>query len=222
MKYGVLCVIGFISLLAVSTARAADEAKPKAVIIRLAGEIDDYNRDAMERRFDQARKLGATVVILNIDSYGGLVTSGEEISRFIKRQDDLHTIAYVEDKAISAGAMIAMACDEIVMSSAATLGDCAPIIFNNVGDLQALPPAERAKQESTVLLDFAESARRNHHDPLLAAAMVDVTRVVYWVQNSSGERKFVDDKEYAKLKEGKEWTDVPGAPVPIDGADTLL
>ena len=32
--------------------------------------------------------------------YGGLVTGGEEINRFLKRQDDLHTIAFVKDKAI--------------------------------------------------------------------------------------------------------------------------
>ena len=84
------------------------------------------------------------MVILNIDTYGGLLTSGLEISRFIKRQDDLHTVAYIRDKAISAGSMIAMACDEIVMSDSASLGDCAPIIFGP-GGLEAMPAAERAK-----------------------------------------------------------------------------
>jgi membrane-bound serine protease (ClpP class) len=196
-------------------------ADNRAAIIQLKGEIDEYNRDQLFRRFEQARKYGAKTVILNVDTYGGMVVAGEEISRYIKRQEDLHVIAFVQDKAVSAGAMIAMACDEIVMSDSSTLGDCAPILFGAQG-LEALPPAERAKQESTVLLDFDESAKRNHRDPLLAAAMVDVKRVVYWVQNDKGQRKFVDEKQYADLIATKKWSNVPGAPVPIDGAETLL
>jgi membrane-bound serine protease (ClpP class) len=215
----VLCLLA----LAVGAARAADATQPsqKAVVITVAGEVDDYNRDQLFRKFDDAKKLGVKVVILNVDTYGGLLTSGLEISRFIKRQDDLHVVAYVQDKAISAGAMIAMACDEIVMSDSASLGDCAPIIFGPDG-LEAMPAAERAKAEGPVLLDFNESAVRNRHDPLLAAAMVDVARVVYWVQDDKGNRRFVDQKEYDDLMATKKWTNVPGEAVPIDGPDTLL
>ena len=196
-------------------------ASVKTVVITIAGEIDDYNRDQLFRKFDDAKKLGAKVVILNVDTYGGLLTSGLDISRFIKRQDDLHVVAYVRDKAISAGSMIAMACDEIVMSDSAALGDCAPIIFGP-GGLEAMPAAERAKAEGPVLLDFNESAVRNHHDPLLAAAMVDVASVVYWVQNDKGERRFVDQKDYDALIATKKWVSVPGEAVPIVGSDTLL
>jgi membrane-bound serine protease (ClpP class) len=216
----VLCVCS----LAVRPARAADATRPspeKAVVITLAGEVDDYNRDQLFRKFDDAKKLGAKVVILNVDTYGGLLTSGLEISRFIKRQDDLHVVAYIKDKAISAGAMIAMACDEIVMSDSASLGDCAPIIFGPEG-LEGMPPAERAKAEAPVLLDFNESAVRNHHDPLLAAAMVAVDHTVYWVQNDKGERKFVDQKDYDALIATKKWINVPGAPTPIVGSAALL
>jgi membrane-bound serine protease (ClpP class) len=193
----------------------------KAAIIQLSGEINDYNKDRLFRQFQQARDMGAKTVILDLDTYGGLVTSGLEISRFLKRQDDLHTIAFVEDKAISAGAMIAMACDEIVMSSSATLGDCAPIVFNFDGTLDSLPAAERAKQESPILSDFLESAHRNHHDPLLAEAMVAVEVSVYWVQSPTGEKKFVNKDDHAKLL-ATGWKDVTGAPVPVDSDQTLL
>ncbi len=228
MRAGTLLLLGMsIWAWSIPPARAAEgpttnpSAEQKTVVITLAGEIDDYNRDALMRRFDEAKKLGAKVVILNVDTYGGLLTSGLEISRFIKRQEDLHVVAYVRDKAISAGAMIAMACDEIVMSDSATLGDCAPIIFGPAG-VEAMPPAERAKEEGPVLTDFNESAIRNHHDPLLAAAMVDVTRVVYWVQNDKGQRRFVDQKEYDELTATKKWISVPGEPCPIVGSNTLL
>src|SRR5688572_9450213 len=66
-----------------------------AAVVQLHGDIDDTNRDALYRRFRQARKLGADTIILDINTYGGLVTSGLDISRFLKQQDDVHVIAYV-------------------------------------------------------------------------------------------------------------------------------
>src|SRR5437867_10692464 len=152
-------------------------AKP-AVVITVDGPIDDYTRDKMFRRFAQARALGAGTVVLQIDTYGGLVTAGLDMSRFLKAQNDLHVIAYVHDKAISAGAMIALACDEIVMSPSATIGDAAPISVAPTGQMQGLGAAERAKAESPILADFRESAERNGYSPLLAEAMVAVGRVV--------------------------------------------
>src|SRR5437660_327440 len=83
-------------------------------------------------------------------------------SSLLKRQHDVHTIAYVNPRAISAGAMIAMACDEIVMSDASMIGDCAPIAFKTDGSLEPMPVAERAKAESPIAADFYESAIRNH------------------------------------------------------------
>jgi membrane-bound serine protease (ClpP class) len=192
-----------------------------AVVIPLSGRIDDYSRGQMEKRFDAARALGANVVILEIDTYGGLVSSALDMSRFIKNQSDLHVIAYVNTKAISAGAMIAMACDEIVMANNAVIGDCAPIAVTDDGKLRELPPAERAKMESPILADFYDSAIRNGQDPLLAEAMVAVGRVVYYVQSPDGKTRFVGEEEYKKLKD-EGWSPVAGVPTPVDTADQLL
>jgi membrane-bound serine protease (ClpP class) len=191
-------------------------------VVPLRGEIDDYNRDSFERRFNQARAMGAKVVIVRLNTYGGLVTSGLDLSRFLKNQKDVHTIAYLDDKAISAGAMIAMACDEIVMVDDAVIGDCAPISINQSGQLEPLPPAERAKLEGPVVVDFLDSAARNHHDPLLAQAMVSVQTTVYWLQSPVGERRFVEEKEAATLT-NQGWKPVdPKLPNPIDSSTTLL
>lgn len=198
----------------------ASRISSKAVVVALRGEIDDYNKKALIKRFAEARSLGADTVIVQINTYGGLVTSGLEISQFIKRQNDLHTIAYVDEKAISAGAMIAIACDEIVMQPGSRLGDCAPIVMSETG-LQTLGAAERAKAESPILQDFYDSAVRNGYDPLLVQSMVSVGRTVHWVENSAGERKFVDEKEFAKFSE-QGWKPVPGVRDPIDAEHELL
>src|SRR3712207_4100068 len=92
-----------------------DGGRP-AVVITIDGQIDDYTKRSMLKRFDDARALGAKVIVLRVDTYGGLVTSAMEMSSFLKRQDDLHVIAFIDEKAISAGAMIALAADEIMMA----------------------------------------------------------------------------------------------------------
>jgi membrane-bound serine protease (ClpP class) len=189
-----------------------------AAVIRLSGEIDDYNRDQLRLRFDRARAAGAKTIILEIDTYGGLVTSGLDISRFIKNQSDLHVIAFVNSKAISAGAMIALACNEIVMTPSGTLGDCAPI---QIGESK-MGDTERSKAESPVLADFKESALRNGYDPLLATAMVSLPITAHWIQDEQGNRRFVNDADYKSLTESGKWKVVAGAADPIDGDKTLL
>ena len=196
-------------------------AARSAVVITVDGQVDDYTRDKMFRRFGHARALGADTVILQIDTYGGLVTAGLDMSRFLKAQGDLHIIGYVNDKAISAGAMIALACDEIVMSPSATIGDAAPISISPMGQVQGLGAAERDKAESPILADFRESADRHGYSPLLAEAMVAVGRVVYWVEGPGGQRQFVGEQDYARLS-GEGWKPVAGVPNPVDGGETLL
>ncbi|CAA9380054.1 MAG: Putative membrane-bound ClpP-class protease associated with aq_911, partial [uncultured Phycisphaerae bacterium] len=206
-----------------STAPTATTTTP-AVVITLEGVIDDYNRDALFKRFAAARKLGAKVVILKLDTPGGLVTAGLDISRFLKRQDDLHVVAFVHEKAYSAGIMIGLACDELVMEPGSYIGDSAPIVMRPGGGIQKLEGAERAKAESPILADFHDSAVKNGHDPLLAEAMVSYGRVVRWVERDGGtDRRFVSAEQFAGLAQ-QGWREVeePGVPRPIDGPETLL
>jgi len=213
------------SAMAADSPATAPATRPAAVgpaaVIRLSGMVDDYNRDQLRIRFDRARAAGAKTIILELDTYGGLVTSGLDISRFLKNQTDLHVIAFVNSKAISAGAMIAMACDEIVMTPSATLGDCAPIQVGPSG-VVSMGKAERAKSESPILGDFRESAERNGYSTALAEAMVQTQLSVYWIEDESGNRRFVNEEEYKTLTADKRWKAVAGAPSPIDGPESLL
>jgi membrane-bound serine protease (ClpP class) len=196
-------------------------AATPAAIIQLSGEIDNFSRDALKKNIVAARAAGARTILLQINTYGGLVTAGLDMSRFLKSQNDLHLIAYVDDKAISAGAMIALACDEIVMAPSATLGDSAPIALSSGGGLNPLPPTERAKIQSPILADFDDSAARHGYDPALVEAMVVVDHIVYWVQDAGGNRRFVAPAERTELL-AKGWSDVPGVAQPIDSAERLL
>ena len=192
-----------------------------AAVITFKGEVDDYSRDELFKRFNQAKAAGAKVIILKLNTPGGLVSAGMDISSFLRSQTDVHTIAYVNRMALSAGIMIGVACDEIVMEPESQVGDSAPIMLTNDGGLQSLGETERAKMESPVLADFYASSVRNGYSPLLTAAMVSMKRVVHYIQSPDGEKKFVEQAEYDKLtKDG--WTPVAGVPDPLDAADTLL
>ena len=211
----------FLSVLVFLGCFTRAQAATPVAIVALHGEVNDYTRGLLERQFSQARLTGATTVILDIDTYGGLVVSGLDITHFIRGQSDLHVIAYV-NRAISAGAMIAVSCDEIVMAPSGVIGDCAPIIFRDDGSLNPMPPAERAKAQSPIINDFDASADHGHYNRLLLESMVVTERVVYWVQEpKSHERRFVDQADYDKLT-AKGWQPVDGVPNPVDGADTLL
>jgi membrane-bound serine protease (ClpP class) len=204
-------------------AEAASAAPTPAAVVRLEGTVDDYSRDTFIRRFNQAKAAGAKTIVVDLDTYGGLVTSGLDLSRFLKNQSDVHTVAYVGDKAISAGALIALACNEIVMAPSAQLGDCAPIAMRSDGGLQTLGDTERAKSESPILSEFRDSAFRNGYDPLLAEAMVSTKTVVRWVQGPAGERRFVDQRTFDDLSRDG-WTEVreTDVPTPVDSESTLL
>ena len=193
-----------------------------AVVVQLEGEINDYSYRDLVRRLDEAKRMGASVVILEIDSYGGAVTAGLDTSRHLKQRQDLRVVAFVKEKAISAGAMIALACDEIWMRPHSALGDAAPIVISPGGGLENVDPTNRAKMESPVVEDFRDSARRNGYDPLLAESMVVMGREVYYVKNRSGEKRFVDGEQYKKLQAQGGWEPVIADRNPVDATGSLL
>jgi membrane-bound serine protease (ClpP class) len=223
----VLLLVLLFSLLPLTRASAAVDSDNKTpiapvAIVSLHGEVNDYSGGLLVRQFNQAKKAGAKIVIIDIDTYGGIVVSGLDITHFIRSQTDVHTIAYV-NRAISAGALIAVSCDEIVMAPSGVIGDCAPIVFKTDGSLDAMPVAERAKAQSPILNDFDASAEHAGYSKLLLESMVVAERVVYWVEEPKPPHKkqFVDQAEFDKLT-AQGWVPVPGVPCPVDGPDTLL
>ena len=224
--YTIIGLLGMVVVFALGstfaqTHSATQAESSKAAVVILQGEIDDYSHDSLIRHFNDARAAGAKTIILQLDTYGGSVVSGLEISQFIKQQTDVHVIAYIPRKAISAGAMIAMACDEIVMKPEAIIGDCAPIVFNFNGDLESLPDAERGKQEAPIRADFEDSARRNGYSPLLADSMVSVGTVVHDIESPDGTRRFVNQADFDKFT-ATGWKTVDGVPDPLNGPKQLL
>jgi membrane-bound serine protease (ClpP class) len=199
----------------------APPAAQSAAIVPLTGEIDDYSKQDFIHRFDQAKALGAKVIIVDIDSPGGLVPSSMELSRYLKRQDGIRTVAFVKEKAYSGAAMVAVACKEIWMAPNSPLGDCAPIIFNHDGSLKSLGDTERAKEEGPVVDEFLDSARRNGYDPLLLSAMVSLRNSIFVVTNDKGTLRVVNQTDYDALTKEGTWKLAPNFEN-VDGSGKLV
>jgi membrane-bound ClpP family serine protease len=182
----------------VPAARQANDV----VIIRVRGEIDRWSELSVKRRLAQAEQSGADAVVLEIDSPGGEVGAVLEICNAIKGSTITNTVAWVHPNAYSGGAIIALACREIVTSSPASMGDAFPITFGLQG-VRGLTPDERTKFLPPLLTEVADSARRFGYDEFLVQAMV-VDGVELWSVRDAqtGKLWFINESEYRVLFDG--------------------
>ena len=175
-----------------ATAPASPPPPAKGVIVPITGEINAVTVESIQRRVEQAVADGAGVVVLELDTPGGYVDSALDICGYLKNLSQVKTVAWVNKEAYSAGSMIAVACNEIVMTRGATLGDCGVILGTPIG-VEAVPEQLKAKAESPVLEQFRDSARLRGYDRLLCEAMVRSDIEVWWLENiETGQREFVD------------------------------
>ena len=171
-------------------------AKHIAALIPCKGMIDDGLFKSMQRRSQQAVDMGATYLIYEIGTYGGLLQSGDDISKYLildigKRY---HTVAYITTEAISAGAMISVACKDIIMLENTTIGDCAPIAIGT-----KLEGVEREKTESFTRVAFVRAAEANNYPAPLLKAMVTRQLEIFQVKNrKTGEYEFFETKDLPK------------------------
>ena len=122
-----------------------------------------------------------------------------EICAELKRAS-VPTYGWVNPNAYSGGAIIALACDEIILSSGATMGDAAPVSGNPITFAQGLQDTERQKILAPILAEIVESARLNGYDEKLVQSLVTLGVELWWVEDSqTGERYFVDEAEYRAL-----------------------
>ncbi|MDB5326589.1 MAG: hypothetical protein JWM57_2158 [Phycisphaerales bacterium] len=192
-----------------------------AAVVELSGEINDYTAEVFEKHVAAARSAGAKTILLKLNTPGGVVVAALRMSQSIKRQRaDVHFVAVVDEMALSAGSMLAVACDRIVMQPGSLLGDCAPILMGPSG-LQTLTGAERAKMESPILAEFYDSADRSGYDHLMVSSMVQYGVVVHYLQGPNGEKRFAAPAEVPALTQAG-WKPVDGVPNPLDGAEQLL
>jgi membrane-bound serine protease (ClpP class) len=118
------------------------------------------------------KKHKPAFILVEIDSPGGEVFAAQKISDAlyeIATQDQIPTVAFINNWAISAGAMIAYSCQYIVTSQDGSMGAAEPVIQGGEGGMQTASE----KINSALRTDFANRAALYGRNPLIAEAMVD-------------------------------------------------
>ena len=134
------------------------------VNIKLEGMIDPGVAAFMERVIEDAEADEVDAIVFEIDTFGGRVDAATVIRDAILDANAL-TIAFVNKRAISAGALISLACDKIVMTQASTMGATTPVDGSGTKGSDKTVSYMRAEMRAT--------AERTGRDVKIAEAMVD-------------------------------------------------
>ncbi len=189
----------------VGSARAAIPASRQATnlaVITIEGPIDSVTSASFRRRMEHAAKSGADGVVVELHTPGGELGAMLEITSAIKQSTVPLIIAWVNTHAYSAGAVIALACDEIVVSPRGTMGDAAPIIGDplGLGIINGMRETERAKILSPMIVEVVDSARANGYDERLVMTFLMLGLELWLIEdNQTGKRYCVTEDEYRSL-----------------------
>ncbi len=154
--------------LSTDTASSAEKAQPKKVsIISIEEQVDAGLYYFLKRAVNEALEEKPDIIIFKVNTFGGELHSAFEIVELILSISEATTYAYVHQKAISAGALISLANNNIVMENGTTIGDCAPITQTQEG-IKVMGE----KIQSPLRAKFRALAEKNGYPSLLSQAMV--------------------------------------------------
>ena len=179
--------------------RPASFSKP--VLIEFHGEIDGLLTRFFNRAMDKAEAAGADLILLEVDSPGGLKIESLQMARRL-RDCDAYTVVIVENEAISGGSLVSLGCDEIQINPDAKFGDSGEIGFDTEAWAWRLIEPKIESYLSRDARDLAESKGRS---PDLAEAMVDSDHLVYSKLDDDGKPEFTAVNSDEVLKPDPPW-----------------
>lgn len=115
-----------IILLTLSNVFVYGESSGDVYVIPIKGEINRATRNFVVGTIDGLNQKNAEAIILDIDTYGGLIDEAIMIKDAIL-ETNIPTIAFVNNKAESAGVLITLAGENIVMAPNGTIGSAETI-----------------------------------------------------------------------------------------------
>jgi membrane-bound serine protease (ClpP class) len=140
-------------------------AQQKTVMImEIKSEIDPRTTRYVDLALKHATEIEADVVLIEMDTYGGVLTDAKEVVDMIMRFKKPVWV-FINADAASAGALISIACDSIYMSPAASIG--AATVVDGSG--HKAPD----KYQSYMRGIMRSTAEENGRNPAIAEGMVD-------------------------------------------------
>ena len=135
-------------------------------------EINRWYAAYIKKAIKKAEEEGASLIILELDTPGGLLSSALSIKNYII-ESDIPVVAYINKNALSAGALISLSCEAIYMSDGSIIGAATPIYMKG-------NEIEKAgeKEISAMRAAMRSSAERSKKNVRIAEAMVDETIIL--------------------------------------------
>jgi len=161
-----LLAAGILTTLGCLCAYAAYRAR----ILTIDGEIGRGTVSYVRSGLASAEEAGSELVIIRLSTPGGLLDAAFA-ARDLLLGTKIPTVAYVDREAISAGALIALACETILFAPGGVMG--AATVFTSDVDGQYVEAPE--KMQSAVRTVFRATAEARERDPQIAEAMVDAS-----------------------------------------------
>lgn len=174
-----------------------DAPAKKVFVIPISGDVEPAMASYLKRVLKDIPDTAETIIVIEMDTFGGRVDSAFEMVDTLTNIKNAQTIAFVTNKAISAGSLISLACKQLVMKHGTTIGDCAPILNSNEG-----PKMMGEKFQSPLRAKFRALAKRNGYPTVLAEAMVTADMEVYRI-TLDGDTRYMDEQEFQDLSDAQ-------------------
>ncbi|MEO4052238.1 nodulation protein NfeD [Solibacillus sp. CAU 1738] len=162
-------MIGWLLLLIMSLVLIAPSmtfASSKVYHVPIEGEVEKGLQAFLQRAFNEALKNNAEAIVLEIHTPGGFTDAADEIAKLMDQaRSKLKVIAFINTKAHSAGAFLALHADEIYMMPSATIG--AAGIIDSAGN------AAEEKAQSAWIAQMKAAAESSGRKPIYAEAMAN-------------------------------------------------
>jgi membrane-bound ClpP family serine protease len=165
----------------------------RALRIELQGAIDRRLVNRVQRGIqDEQRRRRVNFVLLEVECSGGDIAEGVRLANFLAELNpsEIRTVAYVPGKAGGAAALVALACDHLVMHEEAVLGG-----------------GTTSSDENLALRDPVEQlAEAKGRDWSLLLAAVDPTVTVHrYTRDDGGEVRYFSREELQQQAQPDEW-----------------
>ena len=135
-------------------------------------EINRWYAAYIKKAIKKAEDEGTSLIILELDTPGGLLSSALSIKNYII-ESDIPVVAYINKNALSAGALISLSCEAIYMSDGSIIGAATPVYMKG----NEIEKASE-KEISAMRAAMRSSAERSKKNVRIAEAMVDETIIL--------------------------------------------
>ena len=136
-------------------------------VLRIDDEIGSGTVTYLRQGLGQAESAEAALVVVVFSTPGGVLDAGV-VARDLLLDTTVPTVAFINRQALSAGALLAIACDQIIFAPGGVLGAATPVVVSR--DVLREAPE---KTISAVRKIFLATAELHGRPTAVAEAMVD-------------------------------------------------